>query len=38
MPLTNEDKKVLRDCMAGKTDVYKTLQDTIKKYTVTTNA
>jgi hypothetical protein len=33
MPLTEEDKYRLRDCITGKTDIYKVLQETIKKYT-----
>jgi hypothetical protein len=33
MPLTEEDKYRLRDCITGKTDINKVLQETIKKYT-----
>jgi len=33
MPLTNEDKNRLRDCLNGKKDIDKTLQEVIKKHT-----
>jgi hypothetical protein len=33
MPLTNEDKNRLRDCLNGKSDVDKVLQEVIKKHT-----
>jgi hypothetical protein len=33
MPLTNEDKNRLRDCLNGKLDVDKILQEVIKKHT-----
>jgi hypothetical protein len=33
MPLTEEDKNRLRNCITGKNDVSKVLQETIKKYT-----
>jgi hypothetical protein len=33
MPLTNEDKNRLRDCLNGKSDVDKILQEVIKKHT-----
>jgi hypothetical protein len=33
MPLTEEDKNRLRNCMVGKADIAKVLQETIKKYT-----
>jgi hypothetical protein len=35
MPLTNEDKNRLRDCLNGKVDVDKILQEVIKKHTFT---
>ena len=34
MPLTNEDKTRLRDCLNGNADVDKTLQEVIKKHTL----
>jgi hypothetical protein len=34
MPLTNEDKNRLRDCLNGKADVDKILQEVIKKHTL----
>jgi hypothetical protein len=34
MPLTEEDKNRLRNCMTGKDDIAKVLQETIKKYTL----
>jgi hypothetical protein len=34
MPLTEEDKNRLRDCMTGKNDITKVLRETIKKYTL----
>jgi hypothetical protein len=34
MPLTNEDKKRLRDCLNGKADVDEILQEVIKKHTL----
>jgi len=33
MPLTNDDKNRLRNCLNGKDDIYKVLQETIKKHT-----
>jgi hypothetical protein len=33
MPLTEEDKYRLKDCITGKSDINKVLQETIKKYT-----
>jgi hypothetical protein len=33
MPLTNEDKTRLRDCLNGTADVDKILQEVIKKHT-----
>ena len=33
MPLTNEDKNRLRNCLNGKDDIHKVLQETIKKHT-----
>jgi len=33
MPLTNEDKNRLRDCLNGKLDIDNILQEVIKKYT-----
>ena len=33
MPLTKEDKKRLRNCLNGKDDIQKVLQETIKKHT-----
>jgi hypothetical protein len=34
MPLTEEDKNRLRNCIIGKDDIVKVLQETIKKYTL----
>ncbi|GMO12243.1 MAG: hypothetical protein Ta2D_14120 [Rickettsiales bacterium] len=34
MPLTEEDKSMLRNCITGKTDINKILQETVKKYTL----
>ena len=34
MPLTNEDKIRLRDCLDGKLDIDKILQEVIKKHTL----
>jgi hypothetical protein len=34
MPLTDEDKNRLRDCLNGTTDVEKILQKVIKKHTL----
>jgi hypothetical protein len=34
MPLTDEDKKRLRDCLNGVTDVDEILRDVIKKHTL----
>jgi hypothetical protein len=34
MPLTEDDKHRLRNCITGKEDINKVLQDTIKKYTL----
>jgi hypothetical protein len=34
MPLTEEDKKRLRDCMMEKKDINTMLQETIKKHTM----
>jgi hypothetical protein len=34
MPLTDEDKKRLRNCLNGTTDVDKILQEIIKKHTL----
>jgi hypothetical protein len=34
MPLTNEDKNRLRDCLNGKADVDKILREVIKKHTL----
>jgi hypothetical protein len=34
MPLTNEDKTRLRDCLSGTADVDKILQEVIKKHTL----
>ena len=33
MPLTNEDKNRLRDCLNGKLDIDKIIQEVIKKHT-----
>jgi hypothetical protein len=33
LPLTDEDKNRLRDCLNGKTDIDKILQEVIKKHT-----
>ena len=33
MPLTNEDKNRLRNCMNGRNDINIVLQETIKKHT-----
>ena len=33
MPLSNEDKNRLRNCLNGKDDIHKVLQETIKKHT-----
>ena len=33
MSLTNEDKNRLRNCLNGKDDIQKVLQETIKKHT-----
>lgn len=35
MPLTNEDKNRLRDCLNGTVDVDMILQEIIKKHTLT---
>jgi hypothetical protein len=34
MPLTNEDKSRLRDCITGKEDFDNVLRETIKKHTI----
>jgi hypothetical protein len=34
MPLTEEDKSRLRNCITGKEDITKFLQETIKKHTL----
>jgi hypothetical protein len=34
MPLTEEDKNRLRNCITGKEDINKVLQETIKKHTL----
>ena len=34
MPLTSEDKNRLRDCLSGKEDISRILQETIKKHTL----
>jgi ABC-type sugar transport system ATPase subunit len=34
MPLTNDDKKRLRDCLNGTVDIDKILQEVIKKHTL----
>jgi len=34
MPLTNEDKNRLRDCLNGKSDIDKIIQEVIKKHTL----
>ena len=34
MPLTNEDKNRLRDCLNGKLDIDKIIQEVIKKHTL----
>ncbi|GMO11218.1 MAG: hypothetical protein Ta2A_19350 [Treponemataceae bacterium] len=34
MPLTVEDKSRLRNCINGKTDINKVLQETIKRHTI----
>ena len=34
MPLTNEDKNRLRDCLNGKSDIDTILQELIKKHTL----
>ncbi|GHT71900.1 hypothetical protein AGMMS49579_08170 [Spirochaetia bacterium] len=34
MPLTEDDKYRLRNCITGKTDINAVLQETIKKYTL----
>jgi hypothetical protein len=34
MPLTDEDKNRLRNCLNGTTDIDKILQDVIKKHTL----
>ncbi|MCL2006944.1 MAG: hypothetical protein FWG77_02545 [Treponema sp.] len=34
MPLSEEDKNRLRNCLNGKDDILKVLQETIKKHTV----
>jgi ABC-type sugar transport system ATPase subunit len=34
MPLTNDDKNRLRDCLNGTVDIDKILQEVIKKYTL----
>lgn len=34
MPLTEDDKYRLRNCITGKTDINTVLQETIKKYTL----
>jgi hypothetical protein len=34
MPLTEEDKNRLRDCIMGKEDINKVLQKTIQKHTL----
>ena len=33
MPLTNEDKNRLRNCLNGKNDINMVIQETIKKHT-----
>jgi hypothetical protein len=33
MPLTNEDKNRLRNCLSGKSDINTVLQETIRKHT-----
>jgi hypothetical protein len=33
MPLTQEDKYRLNDCITGKADIHTVLQEAIKKYT-----
>jgi hypothetical protein len=34
MPLTEDDKYRLRNCITGKVDINKVLQETIEKYTL----
>jgi hypothetical protein len=34
MPLTEDDKSRLRNCITGKEDINKVLQETIKKHTL----
>ncbi|GHU40804.1 hypothetical protein FACS1894190_08130 [Spirochaetia bacterium] len=34
MPLTEQDKQRLYDCITGKLDIEKVVQETIKKHTV----
>jgi len=34
MPLTDEDKNRLRDCLSGKSDIDEILQDVVKKHTL----
>ena len=34
LPLTDEDKNRLRNCLSGKDEIAKVLQETIKKYTL----
>ncbi|MDR2601159.1 MAG: hypothetical protein LBC53_01715 [Spirochaetaceae bacterium] len=34
MPLTEEDKNRLRDCILGRENINKVLQETIKKHTL----
>jgi hypothetical protein len=34
MPLTNEDKNRLKNCLNGKNDIYMVIQETIKKHTL----
>jgi hypothetical protein len=34
MPLTNEDKNRLRDCLNGKLDIDKIIKETVKKHTL----
>ena len=33
MPLTNEDKNRLRNCLNGKDDIHRVLRETIQKHT-----
>jgi hypothetical protein len=34
MPLTEDDRGVLRDCMTGKSDIHEVLRKTLEQYTV----